>query len=178
MKIGSKIKPRDGTARRVTVHQRLYVFAPVQDHKGDVHFVTDVANEQHAETFMRSGDFYKFGAELEPQATLQRALVPEGSAGAPEGSVGSSGGAEGGAGVGTGPATGNVAVSFSEAERVEAGALLSGSANTISTAIGSVSTLNIIRCARELEEAGQNRKTVVQLLDQALAGAALANVKG
>lgn len=175
MKIGSKIQPRDGTTRRVTVHQRLYVFAPVQDHKGDVHFVTDVANEQHAETFMRSGDFYKFGAELEPQATLQRSLVPEGSAGAATGSTGGSGDA----GVGTGPATGNVAVTFSEAERTEAGALLSGSANTISTALGSVSTLNIIRCARELEESAQTpRKTVVQLLDQALAGAALANVKG
>lgn len=155
MKIASRIHPRTGKARVVTIHNRPYAFAPTEDKNGDKHFVAEVNNETHAEVLLGSGDFYAYDETMAPKPTLQ----PVPPAGKPQ----------------EPPAV--VLDGIPADVREEALKLLEGSAASISTAVGKVSGLAVVRAAVTLEKAGTNRKTVVALLQSTLDGAAAAGVK-
>jgi hypothetical protein len=184
MKIGSKIKPRSGTVRRVTVHERLYVFAPTFDKYGEVHFVSDVTEEAAATTLMRSDHFYHFGPDLEPVSELLRGSnsVPPPPTPAPAPNpapaptpaaapaAGTAGTDEGSGGT---PSSGAQALPWNEAVVTEATELLKGSASDISTGVGGVSHNDVVRAALYLEvQSEKPRKNVQALLESTLSGIA------
>lgn len=175
MKIGSKIKPRDGTVRRVTVHQRLYVFAPVFDKHGEVHFVSDVTDETAATTLMRNDHFYHFGPDLAPAPELQRGVEPVLSAPAapkaPAAPVPAP--AVGNDGSGGTPPSGVQPLPWDAEVVAEATELLKGSASDISTGVGNVSKSDVVRAALFIETQSEKpRKNVQQLLESTLSGIA------
>jgi hypothetical protein len=181
MKIGSKIKPRSGTVRRVTVHERLYVFAPTFDKYGEVHFVSDVTEEAAATTLMRSDHFYHFGPDLEPVPELLRGSNPvpppapapspaPAPTPAPAPAAGQADTEEGSGGT---PPSGAQALPWNEAVVVEATELLKGSASDISTGVGGVSHNDVVRAALYLEvQSEKPRKNVQALLESTLSGIA------
>lgn len=174
MEIGSKIHPRNGKARRVEVHGRLYVFAATPDNKGNIHFVADVTNEQHAETFLGSGDFYAFGKDLKQQPALTRSAA----AGKPVTGASTAAPASTDAGKGSdnpNPPT----VTGHDPEAVAAATeLLKGSISDVGKAVAN-QTLPVIRAALDLEKAQPSpRKGMVTLLESTLEGARQAGVEG
>lgn len=189
MKIGSKIRPRNGKARRVEVHGHLYVFAATPDKAGNTHFVADVPNEQHAETFLGSGDFYAFSKDHEQQATLTRdGAAPASDAEQTSAQLAASAmsafnaGATGGQVGDTANANdGNPALPLGghDPEAVAAATeLLKGSINEVGKAVANQS-LPVIRAALALEKASPTqRKGMVTLLEATLEGAKQAGVEG
>lgn len=154
MKIASVIKHRDGSARSVHVHGKLYEFKPVKDKDEVTHFVADVTDAAHAEVLMASEAFYAFDGKP-PVPALKRAIT----GGAPIGS--------------------DAKAPELSSEQLEAATeLLKGSAGDIGKAVGSV-TLDTVRAAIAVESASKTpRKTVIGLLQTALDGALAAGVKG
>lgn len=153
MKIGSRIHPRERDQRRVTIHGREYIFAKTEDKFGDTHFVADVKNEEHAAVLVGSDDFYPYNADMAPAPALQ---PPK-------------------------PAVDPTEVvpppAVDAAIQAEAEALLAGSASTISSAVGAVSSLAVVETALANEQAKkQPRTTVVKLLEATLEGAKAAGV--
>lgn len=168
MKIGSKIHPRDGKSRTVSVYGRPYVFTPQHDQMGDVHFVADVQHSDHAEVLLSSEHFYAFGGK-EKRSALSR--------GAPEENSGES--AAGAAHSNTdGKEVGGVAIEMSP-ERIEsATGLLAGSVSDVGKAVGSAQ-LQTIRDALVIESAQKKtRSGVLKLLQDTLDGAKAAGVQG
>lgn len=168
MKIASKIKPRSGVPRRVTVHDRLYVFGPVKDRNEETHYVAEVKNALHAETFMASGDFYHYSAEFEPVPLLNRPPVvePETPPPAPAPPVVLSGDQ-----TGTITAPPSAPLPWNPEVIAEATELLKGTAGDISTAVGRVSHPDVVKAAQDLEsKSDKPRKNVQQLLEITLAG--------
>lgn len=139
MKIASKIKNRDGSHRTVHIHGKPYVFKPYDDAEGKDHHVADVSDAAHAKIFLANDAFYAIDKKQERQPTLKRgdeSTEPP----APKPSQ------------------------FPQEVVAEAEKLLAGSATTIGTDISKVTSLDVVRAAIELETAGQNRKTVLNLL--------------
>lgn len=153
MKIASRIKPRSGKPRVVTVHDRPYAFAPTEDKLGDQHFVADVHNTEHAELLLGSGDFYAYDETLAPRPQLQPAAASAAPPAAPLPNI-------------------------TALARTEAVNLLKGSAASISTGVGKVSGLAVVRAAMAIENTSPTpRKSVIALLQDALDGAIAAGVK-
>lgn len=168
MKIGSKIHPRDGKSRTVSVYGRPYVFTPQHDQMGDVHFVADVQHSDHAEVLLSSEHFYAFGGK-EKRSTLSRdAAVADAEKHADSNTNADSDGKE----------AGGIAIEMSE-ERIEtATALLSGSVSDVGKAVGSAQ-LQTIRDALVIESAQKKtRSGVLKLLQDTLDGAKAAGVQG
>lgn len=158
MKIASKIHPRNGVSRTVTIHGRPYVFLPVEDKNAERHFVAEVKSEEHAAVLLGSLDFYAYGAELAPQPTLAKPAATE----APEGGE---------------PPKDVQLVAFPRDVMEAAEALLNGSASAIGADVGKVKSLDVVKAALAIEKASsKSRKSVVALLEQTLAGAAAAGV--
>ncbi|MGC1549382.1 MAG: hypothetical protein WA777_12705 [Rhodanobacter sp.] len=145
MKIGSTIKPRDGKPRNVHVHGELYPFAPVKDKHGKTHFVAEVNVESHAEVLMASDAFYHYDESHEVVPELTRNPDPK-------------------------PVPVKSAEPVFSAEILaEAAELLKGAATSISTAVGSVSSLDVVKAALALENANAKpRKNVTELLQSTL----------
>jgi hypothetical protein len=159
MKIASKIKPRDGNSRSHTIGERRYVFARFEDPHGDVHYVADVHNESHAAIFLQNGGFYSF-AEQAQVATLNRAT----GAKAP--------------GVDPLPPKIEPVTVIPPELLEEATSLVSGSVAEVGVAVAKVSSLAVVKAAIQIEGAKQvPRKTVIDLLNRTLEGAAQAGVK-
>ena len=157
MKIASKIHPRNGISRAVDIHGRTYVFAATEDKNAEQHFVAEVKNEEHAAILLGSLDFYKFGADLVPVATLAKPVATTTDANAPA------------------PVQ---LVGFPQEVMQAAEVLLNGSASAIGADVGKVKSLDVVKAALAIEQAKSNgRKTVVALLEQTLAGAAAAGVQ-
>lgn len=154
MKIASKIKPQSGKPRNVTIHGRPYAFAPIQDKDDITHFVAEVKNADHAALLIGTGDFYTYGDELAPQATLKKAVIDPVEPPPPADPV-------------------------EPAIQAEADALLLLSVAKISSEVAKVSSLAVVRAALATEKVAEgSRKTVVALLQATLDGAAQAGVKG
>jgi hypothetical protein len=152
MKIASKIQPKSGKARNVTIHGRPYAFAPIHDKDDNTHFVAEVKNADHAAVLLGTGDFYAYGDELAPKATLTIEPIK--------------------------PAAPVAAEPVDAAIQAEADALLALSLAKISIEVGKVTSLAVVRAALATEQAAEpSRKTVVALLKQTLEGAAAAGVK-
>lgn len=178
MKIASKIKPRSGQPRRVTVHDRLYVFAPILDRNEEKHFVAEVKNERAAEALLTSGHFYHYSADFEPQPVLQRSHIvpppppPPAPAQtpspvppvAPTGVGGGEGQGENGSDAGSKASAG-----WPPEVLADATELLKGSATEISTAVGKVKHSDVVKAARAIEaQAEKPRANVIKLLDSTL----------
>lgn len=146
MKICSKIKNRNGSSRNIHVNGTLYVFAPYKDNDGNEHLVADVTNDEHAAIFSASEHYYPLDKKKEKQSTLKR----------------------GDNGEKTDPPPPPPASSFSDEIRAEAAQLLQGSSPVIGQEIAKVSSMDVVSCAIELEEAGENRKAVLKLLTSTL----------
>lgn len=174
MKIASKIKPRNQKARTVDLFGRRYVFAATLDKDGYAHFVADVTIEKHAHQFLSTGDYYHFGADLEPKASLKAPVAP------PPATNDEQDGEKGGEKGGTGEVPADARLGAYSAEtQAEAKALLAGSATQISGALGQVTDLDIVRAALLIEqESATPRKNVTQLLTSTLEMAKQANVPG
>ena len=172
MKIGSKIRPRNGKCRNVTVHDRPYVFAATPDKNGDIHFVADVTDTKHAETFLGSGDFYAFGKGFEQQPSLTRS-TPAGDGAHP-----ATGGSANQAG-GDGGSQSAPTLAGHDPEAVAAATeLLKGSISDVGKAVAN-HRLPVIRAALAMENAQENaRKGMVALLEATLEGAKQAGVEG
>lgn len=151
MKIGSHIKPRNGQPRHVDIHDTPYTFAPMKDNQGVTHFVAEVTNEDHAALLLENGAFYAFdkAAQVKPKLT-------RGNAGDP-------------------PPPAEPVPPEIEAE---AKALLDNNVEALGVAVGKVSSLDVLRCALQLEHAGSARKTAIGLLETTLAAANEAGLKG
>lgn len=147
MKIGSHIKPRDGSPRPVPFDDAVYTFAPVKDKRGVTHFVADVDNPDHADALMRNGAFYAFDGKQAAEPALMHPT-----------------------------ATPTIESKWDEAIVAEADALLANNAETIAVEVGKVSALGVLRCAIERETAGKARKSVQATLSAALEGAIAAGV--
>lgn len=159
MKIASKIHPRNGISRTVTIHGRPYVFVPVEDKNLERHFVAEVTNEDHAVLLLGTLDFYAYGAELAPVAKLA-APAPADTSKTAE------------------PLKEVHLVAFPQDVMLAAEVLLNGSASAIGADVGKVKSLDVVKAALAIENASSKcRKTVVVLLEQTLAGAAAAGVK-
>ena len=157
MKIASKIRPRDGKPRTHTVHGSRYVFAPTEDAAGEIHFVSEVRNEDHAALFMGNGNFYHFGEGMQPQATLSRGSAE----GAPH------------------PNSTPVPPPFDQAVIDEATTLLAGSMSQIGTAVSAVSGPIVVVAALASEKAKATpRKSVVELLERTIEGLRAAGLLG
>lgn len=158
MKIASKIRPRNGNARTHVVHGKTYVFAPTQDQAGEIHFVADVDNPDHAELFVRNGGFYHFGEKLRvPPLTRDKAPTWGPAAKPPAPPADST--------------SGQLLAEFGQAVLDEAATLVAGSMTTISTAVGSVSAPAVVLAALALEKAKESpRKSVVDLLERSIDG--------
>lgn len=142
MKIASVIQPKNGKYRRVTVHGKEYVFLPHQDKNEDTHFVADVKEEKHAETFLANDAFYVFGEDREKKA----ALKPD-----------------------AGKKESTQVVHPNEAVAA-ASKMLTGSAQEISVAVGK-SNAQVIAAAIDLENANAKpRANVIGVLQAALDG--------
>lgn len=142
MKIGSSIKPRDGSARNVDLFGQRYVFAPTKDKHGVTHFVAEVTNGDHAETLLQNGAFYAFDAAQAAPSKLTRDGKPGATTEPPK--------------------------AWPSDVVDEAFALLDAPAADISAKTGNVSSLDVLRAALELEPGGKNRKTVLTTLETAL----------
>lgn len=157
MKIGSVIKPRTRPTRDVTVHGKKYVFAPVEDNQGEIHYVADVRDELHAETLVGTGYYYHFGKDHEKAPTLAR--TPSG-----EKPVLSKAPA---------PVTAHAAEDVAAATE-----LLKGSISDVGKAVGSM-TPGVVRAAIDVEKAQQApRKGMLDLLNATVEGAIAAGVPG
>jgi hypothetical protein len=164
MKIASKIHPRSGKPRTVTVHGRPYVFKPLQDRNEQAHFVADVADARAAETFLASGDFYAYSADMEKKASLTR-NPPAVPSPAPTPTP-------------TPTPSGELGAVTTDPVKQAAEELLKGSVSDIGRAVGNT-TAETIRAALALEEAQETpRKTVVKLLQSTLDGMKAAGVAG
>ena len=155
MKIASRIHPRNGIERNVTIHGKQYAFKHTLDKFGDDHFVADVVHEKHAETLLGSDAFYRF----DPNTLVQPALAkPE-----PPKDV---------------PATTELKVlAFPSDVMVAAETLLNGSASAIGADVGQVKTLAVVKAALAIEQASPKpRQNVVNLLQKTLEGAEAAGV--
>lgn len=186
MKIASKIKPRDGKHRRVTVHGRLYIFAPTIDRNEEKHFVAEVKDERTAETLLTSGHFYHFSADLEPEPVLQRASLPAAPPAppapppAPAPAPIAAGESQDGMSVAGKDNQGDAAQTVGQwPPDVFAAAteLLKGSAAEISSAVGqipagdTVKPSDVVKAARAIEASGEKpRANVLKLLDSTLEG--------
>ncbi len=158
MKIGTHIINRDGSARRTTVHGKLYIFGPTEDEQGVTHYVADVKDPDHAATFMAHGKFYEFKCQA-PQPTLVRGAKEAGAAESSAPPVESQGTPpEGASGI-------------DAAVLGEATDLLKGSVAVIGAAMGKVSCAEVVQVALELESAqAKPRATVLDLLKRTLEG--------
>lgn len=148
MKIASHIKPRSGKPRHVTFNGTQYAFAPTDDKHGITHFVASVGNKDDAKGLVGSGHFYEYSPDMEKPPVLKRS---DPAAPPPK--------------------------PFDPAVVEEATALLENNTDDVSIAIGKVSSLDVIRCAIDLEASGQERKGVSNLLDTALEAGIAAGVK-
>lgn len=148
MKIGSHIKPRDGSSRPVPFDDVVYQFAPVKDKRGVTHFVADVDNPDHADALMRNGAFYAFDGKQAAEPALKHPAAPL-----------------------------VVESQWDEDTATEADELLANNAETIAVEVGKVSGLEVLRCAIEREAVGKARKGVQATLAAALEGAIAAGVK-
>lgn len=159
MKIGSVIKPRTHPTRDVTVHGKLYVFAPVEDKQGEIHYVADVRDELHAETLVGTGYYYHFGKEHEKAPTLAR--TPGGEKQAES----------------KAPAAVKTQA-HADDDVAAATELLKGSISDVGKAVGSV-TPGVVRAAIDVEKANQApRKGMLDLLNATVEGAIAAGVPG
>ncbi|KLD65428.1 hypothetical protein [Dyella japonica] len=181
MKIASRIHNRDGSARTVTIHGRPYIFAKTEDLHGNLHFVADVRNEQHAKVLLQKPHFYEFGDELEPQSTLLRASLGstsrDGSTDLQTTSTGTQATEAGSGAHGSATVTATpIAPTVTFAGEVTAAAqeLLGGNVSMIAAALGRITDLDVVRCALALENAGQARKSAIAILTQTLELAAQA----
>lgn len=156
MKIASKIHPpHHQPTRTVHVHGRPYVFAPVEDKDGRVHYVAEVNDANHAAVFLGSEHFYELGKEQQRTPALKRAPASE-----PQ------------------PPPAPTQDAVSDAVRAEAKELLAGSASAIATAVAKVSSLAVVRTALTLEREAGGRKNVINLLEATLQFAETAGAKG
>lgn len=152
MKIGSHIKPRSGKPRHVTIHDTEYAFAPVKDNQGVTHFMADVTNADHAALLLENGAFYAFDKAAQVKPKLTRASAGD-----------------------TPPPPADPVPTEIE---TEAKALLDNTVDALGVAVGKVSSLDVVRCALQLEHAGSARKSAISLLETTLAAANEAGVKG
>lgn len=148
MKLGSQIKPRSGQPRHVTFNGTQYAFAPTQDKHGITHFVANVGNKDDAEGMLASGHFYEYSEGMEKPPVLKRDPPPPPP---PE--------------------------PFKPEVIEEATELLANGTDDVAVAIGKVSSLDVIRCAIELETKGKARKGVSGLLATTLEAGTAAGVK-
>ena len=155
MKIASRIHPRNGAQRNVTIHGKLYVFRATQDKFGDEHFVADVVHEAHADTLLASDAFYRF----DPNMLVQPALAKPVPAAEPI-------------------AKADVkVVAFPSDVMSAAEQLLNGSASAIGADVGQVKSLAVVRAALAIEQASAKpRQNVITLLQRTLEGAEAAGV--
>jgi LPS O-antigen subunit length determinant protein (WzzB/FepE family) len=162
MKIGSKIHPRDGKSRDVSVHGTLYVFLPEKDTQQKLHFVADVQNDKDAETFLANSAFYVYT----DKPTLTRSAGSKKGADAPTPTPTPS------------PATAGIdAIEATPEQKAAAQELLKGSLSDIGKAVGSA-TLSTIRTAIAIETAAETqRQNVVKLLTDTLEFAKAAGTK-
>lgn len=149
MKIGSHIKPRSGKARHVDIYGTPYLFAPLKDRLGVTHFVADVNDDDHAALLMANGAFYAFDKNGLPEPKLTRGATK----------------------VEPPPSA------WPDEIVDEANALLDQSAAKIATAIGSVSSPDVVRAARACEAADKKRDSVLSLIDKTLDAMQQAGVK-
>lgn len=156
MKIASRIHPRNGAVRNVTIHGKPYAFKRTQDTFGDEHFVADVVHEAHAETLLGSDAFYRF----DPDTLQQPALVKPAPAPTTEP-----------------PAGGLTVLAFPADVMTQAETLLNGSASAIGADVGQVKSLAVVKAALAIEQASvKPRGNVITLLTKTLEGAAAAGV--
>lgn len=152
MKIGSRIHPRSANSRSVTIHGREYIFAKTEDKFGDKHFVADVAKEEHAAVLLGTDDFYIYKTDMAPTPAIKAPTAPIDPPNEDEATI-------------------------PPALQAEAEQLLGGSAASISSAVGSVSSLAVVTAALAIEQAKKApRATVVKLLEATLEGAKAAGV--
>lgn len=153
MKIGSHIKPRNGTARRVPLFGSEYVFKPEKDKAGATHFVAEVSNPDHAEVLLKNGAFYAFDKSQAQQPTLSRASG------------------------GNGEKKAAPTKTFDVALQAEAKALLDNNIESLGAAIGKVSSPEVVTCALALEREGSARKGAITLLETTVQALAEAGVQ-
>lgn len=159
MKIGSKIHPRDGKRRDVTVRGTLYVFTPETDTQQKLHYVADVQNEKDAETFLANSAFYPYVDK--PTLTRTSGTKKQADAPAPTPT----------------PAPAADQVDATPEQKAAAQDLLKGSLSDIGKAVGSA-TLSTIRTAIAIELAAETqRQSVVKLLTDTLEFAKAAGAK-
>lgn len=155
MKVLSLIKPRHRDVRNVTVNGTPYAFA----RQPDGEFAAEVEDSTDLHVFGRSPHFRIIGKSslANPRAPAKTPEPPVEKKEADDG--------------------GDAEKSISPLE-AEAQALLQGSAADIGRDIGSVSSLDVLRRAIEIEQAegGKQRKGVDTMLRQALAAAEQAGV--
>lgn len=154
MKIGSRIKPRNGKARNVTIHGRLYSFTPEEDAQGVTHFVAEVNDPKHASVLVKNDAFYAFDKTAEKPAKLSR----------------------GGKKADTKK---DVPPTAWPPEVVdEASSLLANEPDAIATEVGKVSGPKVVDAALELEAAAQNRPAVIETLTKTQQGLKEAGLSG
>lgn len=153
MKIASTIKPRSGRPRHVAIHGHAYVFAPVKDKHGVTHFVADVNDADHASLLLENDAFYTFDKNGLPAPKLSRNAKQ--AAKAPTSSK----------------------ETWSTEILAEAAALLTQPVSDMGAAIGRVSSLGVVDAAAALENEGQKREDVLELLARAIEGAKQSGVK-
>lgn len=160
MKIASKTPPiKTRKTRRITVHGRSYEFEPTQDAGGNTHYVAEVKDENHVDTLIKSGHFYRFSKEMQGKPTLT-----------PPTKGGEGGGSDGGGEIKP-PVTG-----IPEEVMAQASKLLSGNAADIAKDVGSTD-IAVTQAALVIEKASdKSRANVVKVLEQTIEGARAAGV--
>jgi len=147
MKIGSRIHPRAADFRRVTIHGREYIFAKTEDKFGDKHFVAEVTKEEHAAVLLGTDDFYIYKADMAPEPAIKAPAPAPADPPKADGAV------------------------LPPDVQAEAEKLLGGSAASISSAVGSVSSPAVVTAALAIEQAKASpRVTVMKLLEATLEG--------
>lgn len=165
MKIASKTPPiKTRKTRRITVHGHSYEFEPTQDAGGNTHYVAEVKDENHVDTLIKSGHFYRFSKEMQGKPTL----TPPTKGG--EGGEG--GGSDGGGGGDIRPPV----TGIPEEVMAQASKLLSGNAADIARDVGSTD-IAVAQAALVIEKASdKSRANVVKVLEQTIEGARAAGV--
>lgn len=153
MLIASHIKPRRKPTRTVHVHGTPYVF---EQKTNNGEFVAEVSNPAHAEILLGSRHF---SAVATGRTTLTRTPPPADPPKEDEK-----------------PSTGDAPPAFTDAQVAEATTLLTGSASAIGKDVGQVSSLDVVRCAIDIEGKEKARKSVLALLQSTLEAAAQAGV--
>lgn len=156
MKVISRIKARHSHVRNVTVNGTPYAFQRGDDGE----FACEVNDPTDLRVFVASRHFQVAGTPVlaNPQAAMPPASDENKSAENTD--------------------DGHNPLQVNSLIDAEAQTLLEGSASEVGRNIGSVSSLDVIRCAIELEQApdGKQRKGVDTMLRQALAAAEQAGV--